>query len=114
MLSVILNHQNIFQFTQIKPCTDLKVGEIPSQSKQLEWNDLEQKQKNHTSLIIKAINSMQQSPLNKVVLATALECTDCQNHQLIILNDPIAIQKHFQLSAFIPNMACGWAQPLNA
>ena len=54
--------------------TDLSVGEIPSQSKQLEWNDLEQKQKNHTSLIIKAINSMQQSPLNKVVLATALEC----------------------------------------
>tara|TARA_A100001015_G_scaffold62367_1_gene68746 strand:+ start:610 stop:1680 length:1071 start_codon:yes stop_codon:yes gene_type:complete len=54
--------------------TDFLVDEIPSQSKQLEWHDLEQKQKNHTSLIIKAINSMQQSPLNKVVLATALEC----------------------------------------
>ncbi|MGB2233919.1 MAG: hypothetical protein ACPHYB_04995, partial [Flavobacteriaceae bacterium] len=53
--------------------TDLSVDEIPSQSKQLEWHDLEQKQKNHTSLILNAIGSMQQSHLNKVVLATALE-----------------------------------------
>ena len=53
--------------------TDFSVDEIPSQLKQLEWNDLDQKQKNHTSLIINAIDSMQQSPMNKVVLATALE-----------------------------------------
>ena len=53
--------------------TDFRVDEIPSQSKQLEWHDLEQKQKNHTSLILNAIGSMQQSHLNKVVLATALE-----------------------------------------
>ena len=54
--------------------TDFSVDQIPSQSKQLEWNDLEQKQKNHTNLIINAIDSMKQSPLNKVVLATVLEC----------------------------------------
>ena len=67
-------------------------------NKTAEWNDLF-RQKNHTSLIINAMNSMQQS-LNKVVLA----CTsimDCQNHQLIIF-DPIAIRKHLQLLFFHP------------
>jgi isochorismate synthase len=54
--------------------TNFSVDEIPSQSKQLEWNDLEQKQKNHISLVLSAIDSMQQSPLKKVVLATTLEC----------------------------------------
>ena len=53
---------------------DFGGDEIPSKSKQLEWHDLKQKQKNHTDLILNAIGSMKQSPLNKVVLATALEC----------------------------------------
>ena len=47
------NHFSIYPDQTLQ--TDFRVDEIPSQSKQLEWNDLEQKQKNHTSLIIKAI-----------------------------------------------------------
>lgn len=42
-------------------------------SKEIEWLDLENKHKEHTNLISKALSSIQESPLKKVVLATSLQ-----------------------------------------
>ena len=42
-------------------------------SKEIKWLDLENKHKEHTNLIRKALSSIQESPLKKVVLATSLQ-----------------------------------------
>ena len=52
---------------------DLNSEIVTSKSEEIEWLDLENKQKEHTDLIIKALSSIQESPLKKVVLATSLK-----------------------------------------
>ena len=51
-------------------------------SKEIEWLDLEKKHKEHTELIGKALSSIQESPLKKVVLATSLRYSGAINSPL--------------------------------
>ena len=51
-------------------------------SKEIEWLDLEKKHKEHTELIGKALSSIQESPLKKVVLATSLRYSGALNSPL--------------------------------
>ena len=53
-----------------------------TKSKGIEWLDLENKQKEHTELIGKALSSIQESPLKKVVLATSLRYNGALNSPL--------------------------------
>lgn len=52
--------------------TDFRAGDTLDRSKPPKWFDIETTQKNHTDLILKAIDSIQNSKLRKVVLATVL------------------------------------------
>ena len=49
---------------------------------EIEWLDLESKQKKHTDLIRKTLSSIQESPLKKVVLATCLQSNGVVNSPL--------------------------------
>ena len=49
---------------------------------EIEWLDLESKQKKHTDLIRKTLSSIQESPLKKVVLATSLQSNGVVNSPL--------------------------------
>ena len=51
-------------------------------SKEIEWLDLENKHIEHTNLIRKALSSIQESPLKKVVLATSLQHNGAVNSPL--------------------------------
>ena len=51
-------------------------------SKEIEWLDLENKHIEHTNLIRKALYSIQESPLKKVVLATSLQHNAAVNSPL--------------------------------
>ena len=51
-------------------------------SKEIEWLDLENKHIEHTNLIRKALSSIQESPLKKVVLATSLQHNAAVNSPL--------------------------------
>ena len=51
-------------------------------SKVIEWLDLENKHIEHTNLIDKALSSIQESPLKKVVLATSLQHSGAVNSPL--------------------------------
>jgi isochorismate synthase len=57
-----------------------KIG--TSKADEIEWLDLENKQKEHTDLIRKALSSIQESHLKKVVLATSLQYNDAVNSPL--------------------------------
>ena len=51
-------------------------------SEEIEWLDLENKHIEHTNLIRKALSSIQESPLKKVVLATSLQHNTAVNSPL--------------------------------
>ena len=51
-------------------------------AEEIEWLDLENKHKEHTDLIRKALSSIQESPLKKVVLATSLQYNGAVNSPL--------------------------------
>ena len=53
-----------------------------AKSKEIEWLDLENKHKEHTELIGKALSSIQESSLKKVVLATSLQYNGALNSPL--------------------------------
>ena len=53
-----------------------------TKSKEIEWLDLENKHKEHTELIGKALSSIQESSLKKVVLATSLQYNGALNSPL--------------------------------
>ena len=53
-----------------------------AKSKEIEWLDLENKHKEHTELIGKALSSIQESSLKKVVLATSLRYNGALNSPL--------------------------------
>ena len=53
-----------------------------TKSKGIEWLDLENKHKEHTELIGKALSSIQESSLKKVVLATSLQYNGALNSPL--------------------------------
>jgi isochorismate synthase len=53
-----------------------------SKAEEIEWLDLENKQKEHADLIRKALTSIQESTLKKVVLATSLQYNGAVNSPL--------------------------------
>ena len=61
---------------------DYKTEIITSEAKEIEWLDLENKYIQHTELIRKAICSIQESLLKKVVLATCLQFNGAVNSPL--------------------------------
>ena len=54
----------------------------PSTSEEIKWLDFENKHKEHTELICKALSCIQESPLKKVVLATSLQYNGALNSPL--------------------------------
>ena len=54
----------------------------PSTSEEIKWLDFENKHKEHTELICKALSCIQESPLKKVVLATSLQYNGAVNSPL--------------------------------
>ena len=66
-----------------------------SKSEEIEWLDLENKHKEHTELICKALSSIQESPLKKVVLATSLQYNGAVNSPLSYFKRILsAVHKH--------------------
>ena len=59
-------------------------------SKEIEWLDLENKHIEHTNLIRKALSSIQELPLKKVVLATSLKHNGAVNSPLSYFNRILA------------------------
>ena len=55
---------------------------VTPKPKEIDWLDLEIKHKEHTDLIRKALSSIQESPLKKVVLATSLQYNCAVNSPL--------------------------------
>ena len=55
---------------------------VTPKPKEIDWLDLENKHKEHTDLIRKALSSIQESPLKKVVLATSLQYNCAVNSPL--------------------------------